>query len=64
LGVLESIIHVTFEGFRFPWLTTLKNMGYFPASISAIPVLFLIGTVLWILWNVGTAKAEQQIFHA
>ena len=64
LGVLESIIHVTFEGFRFPWLTTLTNMGYFPASISAIPVLFLIGTVLWILWNVGTAKAEQQIFHA
>ncbi len=29
LGVLESVIHVTFDGFRFPWLTTLKNMGYF-----------------------------------
>lgn len=60
LGVLESIIHVTFAGFRLPWLTTLKNMGYFPDGVSAIPLLFLLGTALWMIWHVAPAQAPLQ----
>lgn len=59
LGVLEPVVRVTFEGFRFPWLTTLKNMGYFPDHTSAAPLLLLVGTVLWVLWNVPTSKVER-----
>jgi hypothetical protein len=64
LGVFESIIHVTCEGFRFPWLNTLGNMGYFPDGISAVPLLFLLGALLWIIWNVTTVKVEPQKFHS
>jgi hypothetical protein len=59
LGVLEPVIRVTFEGFRLPWLTTLKNMGYFSDHASALPLLLLLGTVLWVLWNVPTSKVEK-----
>jgi hypothetical protein len=59
LGVAEPVVRVTFEGFRFPWLTTLKNMGYFPDHTSALPLLLLLGTVLWVLWNVSTSKVEK-----
>lgn len=58
LGVLEAIVHVTFEGFRLPWLTTVANMGYFSQRVSPIPLLFLSGTILWILWNVGLKPRE------
>jgi hypothetical protein len=63
LGVLEAIIHVTFEGFRLPWLTTVANMGYFPQGVSPIPLLFLSGTILWILWIAGLTqrKAEEMV---
>jgi hypothetical protein len=64
LGVLESVIHVTFEGFRFPWLTTLKNMGYFPGGASTVAVfllLVLLGAVLWLLWNVPLQRFEKRI---
>lgn len=60
LGVFEAVIHVTFEGFRFPWLTTLKNMGYFPNGVSAVPLLLLLGTVFWMIWHIAPAKADLQ----
>jgi hypothetical protein len=62
-GVLEAIFHVTFEGFRLPWLTTVANMGYFPQGVSPIPLLFLSGTILWILWIAGLTqgKAEEMV---
>jgi hypothetical protein len=59
-GVIESIIHITFEGFRLPWLDALKNMGYFPHGTSALPLLFLLGTVLWVLWNCPTSSIENS----
>jgi hypothetical protein len=51
LGVIESISHVTFEGLRLPWLTVLKNMGYLPDGVSAIPFAFLFGAILWVVWR-------------
>ena len=50
LGVLESIIHVTLEGFRLPWLTTLERLGYV-AQTSVAPVFALTAAVLWVLWR-------------
>jgi len=55
-GILESVIHITFEGARLPWLSTLKNMGYFPESISAFPVLALSMAALCALWTVGRSQ--------
>jgi hypothetical protein len=60
LGVLESILHVTLEGFRFPWLTTLEKMGYFAGGTSAVPLLVFLAAVLWIIWNVGLTSAVAE----
>jgi hypothetical protein len=67
LGVLESLIHVTFEGFRLPWMVTLERLGYFPAGISTVPILVLLFAVLGILWGIKTSswsgfkKSEPEI---
>lgn len=64
LGVIEPVIHVTSEGFQFPWLTTLKNMGYFPPDSSGVAVfllLVLVGAFLWLLWNVPWPKIEKRM---
>ncbi|REJ78243.1 MAG: hypothetical protein DWQ47_01915 [Acidobacteria bacterium] len=52
LGVLESVKSITLEGFRLPWLWTLKNMG-FVESTSAIPILVLAAAVIWVIWRFG-----------
>ena len=51
LGIPEAIRHVTLEGFRLPWLTTLENMGYVQHA-TALPLMLLCGVVIWVLWNV------------
>lgn len=55
-GVFESIRHVTLEGFRLPWLTTLERMG-FVGNTSAIPLLFLTFIAIWLIWSVGARRA-------
>jgi hypothetical protein len=62
LGVIEPVLQVTFGGLRFPWLTTVKNLGYFPEGGSAVPLLLLMGGVVWILWNVPVTKFRQDNF--
>jgi hypothetical protein len=57
LGVLEAIKHVTLEGFRLPWLTTLERMG-FVENASVIPLFLLCGAMIWILWNVGGRRGD------
>jgi hypothetical protein len=52
-GVFASLIHVTLEGFRLPWLTTLERMGYVKEGASALPLLVLSAAIIWALWNVG-----------
>jgi hypothetical protein len=52
LGVFESLIHISLEGFRLPWLMTLERMGYFPNGVSPIPLLVLCGAILLVLWRV------------
>jgi hypothetical protein len=52
LGVFESLIHITLEGVRLPWLTTFEAMGYLPNGVFAAPLLLLVGLVLWALWRV------------
>lgn len=59
LGIFEPLIHMTLEGFRFPWLTTLDRMGYLPGGTSALPLLVLLGAVLWALWHSGTPVATD-----
>lgn len=59
-GVLESIRHVTLEGFRLPWLTTLERMG-FVSSQSAIPLLLLSGVIIWLIWTVGAKSKNVEI---
>jgi hypothetical protein len=52
LGVFESLIHITLEGVRLPWLTTVEAMGYLPKGIFATPLLLLLGLIVWALWRV------------
>jgi hypothetical protein len=54
-GVFESIRHITLEGFRLPWLTTMERMGFVSNSF-ALPLLFLTGMVIFLilLWSVGS----------
>lgn len=59
LGVFESVRHVTLEGFRFPWLTTLEKMG-FVQDASAIPLLFLCGVMIWAILSVGHGRSKQE----
>lgn len=51
LGIPEAIKHVTLEGFRLPWLTTLENMGYVQHA-TALPLMLLCGVMIWVLWKV------------
>ncbi len=55
LGVFESIKHITLEGFQLPWLTTLERMG-FVNNASEIPLLFLTGVIIWLLWSIGEKR--------
>ena len=52
-GVFESIKHITFEGFRLPWLTTLERMGFVNSNF-AIPLLLVTGVVICLIWSVGS----------
>ena len=59
-GVLESIRHITLEGFRFPWLVTLGRMGYL-SSASATPLLLLASAIVIAIWTVRSDKFSQTI---
>lgn len=59
-GVFESIRHITLEGFRLPWLTTLERMGFVHLQ-SAIPLLLLSGVVVWLIWNVGNRPKYVEV---
>ncbi len=60
LGVFESIRHITLEGFRLPWLTTLERMG-FVQNASVIPLFLLCAVMIWALWNIGAKRSGEQI---
>jgi hypothetical protein len=51
LGVFESLIHITREGVRLPWLTTLQNLGYVSGSAPAFLLIVFCAVVVWMLWN-------------
>lgn len=59
LGIFESLKHITFEGFRFPWLTTIERMGYVQ-NASVIPLLLLSAVLIWALWSVGAKRQEIE----
>jgi hypothetical protein len=60
LGIFESIIHVTFEGFRLPWLVTLDRMGYLPGGASALPLLILSSVLIWALWSIRNRSEARS----
>ncbi len=53
LGVLEALIHVTLEGPRLPWLTTVERLGHAPEGLAA-PLLAGAAILLAALWLIGT----------
>ncbi|MEQ1762315.1 MAG: hypothetical protein ABL984_04115 [Pyrinomonadaceae bacterium] len=50
-GILESVRHITLEGFQLPWLETLERMGFIQ-NASVIPIFALCAAVIWVLWSV------------
>ena len=59
LGVFESLKHITLEGFRFPWLTTIERMG-FVQNASVVPLMLLSAVLIWALWSVGAKRQNQE----
>ena len=59
-GVLESLRHITFEGFRLPWMVTLERMGYLSGA-SAVPLLLLTSAIVVAIWTVRTEKTAYAI---
>jgi len=54
-GVLEPVISVFAGGFKLPVLTVLSRMGdaygeYFTGGVSALPVLVLLGAMIFGVW--------------
>ena len=62
-GVLESVIHITLEGVRLPWLTTLQNMGYLVATTPAFLLLLATTAVLCVLWTFGRSREALPVAH-
>lgn len=57
-GVFEAVKHITLEGFRLPWLTTLERMGYVQ-NASAIPIFLLCACIICAFWFTG--KQPQKL---
>ncbi len=55
-GVVESVIHITLEGPRLPWLTTLQGMGYVRSAGLAVALLALFGLATWAVWSAGAMR--------
>jgi hypothetical protein len=53
LGVFESVIHVTREGVRLPWLKVLQSMGYVHSQAPAGVLLLLFAGFVYALWGLG-----------
>jgi hypothetical protein len=49
IGVPDSLIHITTEGFRLPWLHTVQHMGY-GLGVTAAPLLGLGAALLCVIW--------------
>jgi hypothetical protein len=56
-GVFESLIHITLEGVRLPWLMTLERMGYIQnAPLWSIGLLAVSGALVWGLWKIQLTR--------
>jgi len=56
LGIPESIIHVTLEGPRLPWIKTLERMNYVTTDYASSIVIALAAIVLWSIWALRTPR--------
>ncbi len=59
-GIFEAVKHITLEGFRLPWLTTLERMGIV-AQTSVIPLFLLCSIMLWLIWSLGARRPIHGI---
>jgi hypothetical protein len=59
LGVFESLIHISLEGFQLPWQITLEKMGYLSGA-SAAPLLLMAGAVVCAIWTVRTGNTGRR----
>lgn len=58
-GIFEAVKNITLEGFRLPWLMTLKGMG-FVQNASPIPLFLLCAFFIWVLWSVGGKRQKTH----
>lgn len=58
-GVFESIRHITLEGFRLPWLTTLERMSFVEDS-SVLPLFLLCSISIMVLWTIGAKDSARR----
>ncbi len=58
-GIFESVKHITLEGFRLPWLTTLERMGFI-RDASAVPLLVLAAVVILLIWRIRPESENSK----
>ena len=58
--IFESIKHITLEGVRLPWLTTLERMG-FVGHGYALPLVLLSLVGVLLIWSVGSGGRRGEL---
>jgi hypothetical protein len=58
-GVLEALRHISLEGPRLPWLTTLENLGYV-SHVWTLPVLSLAACTILVIWTAGNLPVRRH----
>jgi hypothetical protein len=60
LGIPEALIHITFNGFQLPWLTTLQRLGYIRGPIPLMIVLSLSTVVILFIWRIRWFQKDDS----
>ena len=60
-GIFEAVRHVTLEGFRLPWLTTLERMGFVQNAWATTALLLLAAVAVVLIWSIGSRRAGLEL---
>lgn len=61
-GIVEAFLHVSTQGPRLPWMSTLQQMGYLSSDALLLLLLLIVAGVLWAVWNVG-GRPAMRVHH-
>jgi hypothetical protein len=63
MGVLDSVLHITLEGPRLPWVVTLERLGYGSAMPLTLLLLAVASVGVLLLWSIRVPEAGRRFLH-